>query len=58
MQAKYGFLITGGSDFHGDNKPHIKIGTGTGALNVPDALLEPLYRRRDEVTAEANRISK
>lgn len=55
MQSKYGFLITGGSDFHGENKPHIKIGTGTGRLNVPDALLEPLYQRRDEVAAAANR---
>jgi predicted metal-dependent phosphoesterase TrpH len=54
MQSKYGFLITGGSDFHGENKPHIKIGTGTGKLNVPDALLEPLYKRRDEVAHAAH----
>jgi predicted metal-dependent phosphoesterase TrpH len=46
---KYGFLKTGGSDFHGENKPHIQIGTGTGHLNVPDELLEPLLKKRDEV---------
>lgn len=48
MSAKYGFLRTGGSDFHGENKPHIKIGVGTGSLNVPDEFLEPLLERRDE----------
>jgi len=42
-------LKTGGSDFHGDNKPHIHIGTGTGHLNVPDELLEPLLKKRQEV---------
>ena len=54
MADKYGFLITGGSDFHGENKPHIKIGTGTGSLKVPDTLLEALYRRRDEVAKEVS----
>ena len=46
---KYEFLMTGGSDFHGENKPHIKIGTGTGNLNVPDVFLEPLMKRREEI---------
>ena len=49
MADKYGFLITGGSDFHGENKPHIKIAVGNGNLNVPDALLPPLLERRDEI---------
>jgi len=31
-----GFLITGGSDFHGANKPDIKIGIGFGNLKIPD----------------------
>jgi len=50
---KYGFLRTGGSDFHGENKPHIKIGTGTGHLNVPDELLEPLLVRKEEIAKAA-----
>jgi len=29
-------LITGGSDFHGENKPDIKLGVGFGNLKVPD----------------------
>ncbi len=47
--TKYGFLKTGGSDFHGENKPHIRIGVGTGALKVPDEFLEPLFQRRAEL---------
>lgn len=30
-----GLIVTGGSDFHGDIKPDIKIGTGRGSLKVP-----------------------
>lgn len=32
---EYGFLQSGGSDFHGENKPHIKLKEGTGNLKVP-----------------------
>jgi predicted metal-dependent phosphoesterase TrpH len=49
ITAKYGYLLTGGSDFHGENKPHIRIGVGTGSLNIPDDLLTPLFQRRDEI---------
>lgn len=48
MADKYGYVMTGGSDFHGENKPHIKIGVGTGNLNVSDALLEPLLEKRKQ----------
>lgn len=49
LADKYGFIRTGGSDFHGENKPHIQIGTGTGHLDVPDELIQPLLNRRDEI---------
>ncbi len=49
MAEKLSLLRTGGSDFHGENKPHIQIGTGTGHLNVPDEFLQPLLDRRDEI---------
>lgn len=52
---KYGFVKTGGSDFHGDNKPHIQIGVGTGHLNVPDEFIEPLLQKRDDVVAALSR---
>lgn len=42
---KYGLAITGGSDFHGANKPHINIGTGKGNLAIPYNLLDQLESR-------------
>lgn len=39
-------LLSGGSDFHGKNKPHIDLGTGTGSLAVPYELLERLKERK------------
>jgi hypothetical protein len=43
--------VTGGSDFHGANKPSIALGTGKdGRLNVPRSVLERL-RTRSRSTA-------
>ena len=42
LANEYDLFITGGSDFHGDNKPDIEMGTGTGNLRVPVMLLENL----------------
>ena len=43
LAEEYGLLKTGGSDFHGENKPHISLGTGIGGeLDVPYAWLEKL----------------
>lgn len=39
---KFGLLESGGSDDHGDNKPHIRLGTGMGRLCVPYAFFEKL----------------
>ena len=33
---KLNLCVTGGSDFHGENKPDIKLGTGFGNLRVPE----------------------
>ncbi len=40
--ARFGLLESGGSDFHGDNKPDICIGTGAGDLHIPLQILEQL----------------
>ncbi len=40
----YGFLHSGGSDFHGDNKPYISLGTGKGDLVVPYEFYEKLKK--------------
>lgn len=42
MAKKYGIFITGGSDFHGSNKPAIDLGKGRGNLKIPAYLLENL----------------
>lgn len=36
----HNLLISGGSDFHGDKKPGINIGTGKGTLKIPDSILD------------------
>ena len=40
IAKKFNLFITGGSDFHGDNKPHIHLGKGLGNLQVPYDLLK------------------
>ena len=42
LAKKYALAPTGGSDFHGANKPKIDLGTGWGKLYVPDEVLENL----------------
>jgi hypothetical protein len=43
LAQRFGIGKTGGSDFHGANKPSISLGTGKrGNLNVPDEVLEGL----------------
>lgn len=44
LANRFGLFMTGGSDFHGANKPNLYLGTGRNHnLNIPDALLNPLY---------------
>jgi predicted metal-dependent phosphoesterase TrpH len=42
MAESLGLLITGGSDFHGDGNPAVRLGRGFGNLNVSDTLMAPL----------------
>ena len=46
LAQEFDLSITGGTDFHGDNKPDLSIGTGTGNLQIPYSLLEKLQSRR------------
>ncbi|MDO4554228.1 MAG: PHP domain-containing protein [Lachnospiraceae bacterium] len=39
---KYHLLVSGGSDFHGDNKPDIDLGTGRGSLRITHYVYENL----------------
>jgi predicted metal-dependent phosphoesterase TrpH len=40
LAGRYGLAITGGTDFHGDNKPGLALGVGYGGVAVPRALLD------------------
>lgn len=40
LAHRYSLAVTGGSDFHGSNKPDIQIGKGLGNLAVPYEFLE------------------
>lgn len=42
LARKYSLKITGGSDFHGANKPDIDLGVGRGNLAIPYELWEQL----------------
>lgn len=42
LAKKYHLLISGGSDFHGSNKPGLEIGTGYGDLKIPYKVLEQI----------------
>jgi len=43
LAAEFQLVETGGSDFHGENKPAIQLGTGKdGNLNLPYRLLEDM----------------
>lgn len=45
LAKRYALLPSGGSDFHGENKPHIQLGTGTGNLAVPVQLWLDMKQR-------------
>lgn len=42
IAAEFGLIKSGGSDFHGENKPDIRIGVGRGDLRVPMKCLEEM----------------
>ena len=46
IAEEFGLLPSGGSDFHGANKPDISLGTGKGSLHVPLSWLDALRARR------------
>ncbi len=40
LASRYDLLPSGGSDFHGTNKPNLELGTGYGRLFVPEEFLD------------------
>ncbi|WP_312428957.1 PHP domain-containing protein [Lacrimispora sp.] len=48
LARKYDLFPTGGSDFHGSNKPDISLGVGRGGLRITALLLDDIKRIRRE----------
>ena len=46
LARDFHLVATGGSDYHGDRKPDIQLGTGRGNLSVPASALELLKCRK------------
>lgn len=42
----FGLLHSGGSDYHGGNKPHIQMGIGQGNLAIPQGLMAAMEERK------------
>lgn len=42
---KNGFVISGGTDFHGENKPSIKLGVGYGNMAIPYEVLQEMKQQ-------------
>ena len=49
IASQYGLLLSGGSDFHGSNKPYIHLGSGKGSLKVPYEFLESIKKSRNMI---------
>ncbi len=46
LAAKYHLLVSGGSDFHGANKPKLDLACGYGSLVIPYSILADLQKSR------------
>jgi predicted metal-dependent phosphoesterase TrpH len=42
LTREFGLGVTGGSDFHGEAKPNVRLGVGAGNLNIPKSVLDRL----------------
>lgn len=42
---KYNLMVSGGTDFHGANRPEAKIGTGTNNMLIPYSVYENIIRK-------------
>lgn len=48
LAEKYNLLLSGGSDFHGENKPGLDLATGYGKLYIHDDILEKIKEKADQ----------
>ena len=45
LARAFGLVATGGSDFHGANKPNVRVGVAYGGLKVPDEAFDAVLAR-------------
>jgi hypothetical protein len=50
LAERFSIIATGGSDFHGDDRPKVALGRGTGGLFVPDEVMERLVAENERIT--------
>ena len=48
LAEEHNFAISGGTDYHGENKPLIKMGTGKDDLQIEESVLTRLQLRKDQ----------
>lgn len=49
LSRKLAIIATGGSDFHGDNKPKVMLGKGNGSLFVPRSVYDHLITAKEKI---------
>lgn len=52
LAKEYDLLLSGGSDFHGSNKPGLEMGSGYGNLAVPESCLVRMKHARYGITED------
>ena len=52
IAEEFGLMKSGGSDFHGENKPGLSLGTGYGDLEVPAEYLTAMKHRLHGITSD------
>lgn len=53
LAQEFDLLISGGSDFHGENKPYIHLGTGKGNLRISDSILDAIKTEKERVSQKS-----
>ncbi|QSH40500.1 PHP domain-containing protein [Lentisphaerota bacterium ZTH] len=51
LGKEFGLALSGGSDYHGENHPDVKVGVGYGDLKVPYELFHELEKRAEKYSA-------
>lgn len=57
LAKEFDLVATGGSDFHGEMNPEIRLGRGFGSLKVPDQVVDALYEAWESLGETAPLVS-